>query len=222
MREEEPYYVFRGIESLRHQLKHNHNYIYITDFGTSPNRKERISTIAHHALKGHFQAQLLFRIIHHIQAKKVLELGTSLGITTMYLASSSSKIACITIEGCPAISKIAKHNFQRLDLQNIKLVNARIEEVLGDILAENGMQDFVYIDANHRYEPLLQYFEQVLNFTHAKTVVVLDDIYWSREMEAAWKKIKTHPQVTATIDVFSMGIVFFDPVYQKKHYKVHL
>lgn len=220
MREEEPYYVFRSIESLRFQLKRNRNYIYITDFGTSPNRKERISTVANHALKEASQAQLLFRIIHYIKAKKVLELGTSLGITTMYLASSSSDIECISIEGCPALSNIAQQNFNRLGLHNIKLVNARIEEVLGDVLGESGTQDFVYIDANHRYQPLLQYFEQILNYTHTKTVVVLDDIYWSREMEDAWKKIKNHPKVTATIDVFHMGIVFLDPMFEKKNYKV--
>ncbi len=220
MRETEPYYVFKKIESLRYNLLHNYEYINITDYGTGLNRSERIANIAYKSLKKPSQAQLLFRIVKHVQAEKILELGTSLGITTMYLSASSSKIQCQTIEGCPAISSVARQNFKKLGLKNIKLINAKIEDVLKQTLEESGKQDFIYIDANHRYEAVLQYFEICLNYIHEKSILVLDDIYWSSGMEKAWKKIQTHPQVTASIDMFHMGLVFFDSELNNKSYKV--
>jgi hypothetical protein len=39
-------------------------------------------------------------------------------------------------------------------------------------------------------------------------------------MEKAWKKIKEHPRVKTTIDLFELGIVFFNSDLHKKHYKM--
>lgn len=219
-RETEPYYIFRKIETLRHKLLCNRAYINITDCGTGFKRRERISYVAHQALKEPAQDQLLFRIIRYMQAEKILELGTSFGITTLHLASSSSKIQCYTIEECPSLSAIAQQNFDLIGLRNIKLINARIEDVLEQVFKEIGQQDFIYIDANHCKEALLEYFEFSLNYSDKKSVLVLDNIYRLREMEKAWRQIKAHPQVAATVDFFYMGLVFFYPNFKKKHYKV--
>lgn len=220
LRQTEPYYVFRQIESLRFNMSRNKQYINVVDYGTGKNRMEKIGDIVQKASKPSKQAQLLFRLVHYLKAKKVLELGSSVGITTAYLASSSSDIECITIEGCPNVSSLAVQNFQLLGLNNISMVNERIEEALPKVLEANGQQDFVFIDANHRYEALMYYFEEILKYSHEKTVFVLDDIYWSKGMERAWKEIKNDARVSATIDVFYMGIVFLDPNLQKKNYKV--
>jgi hypothetical protein len=50
--------------------------------------------------------------------------------------------------------------------------------------------------------------------------MIIDDIYWSKEMENAWTKIKNHPQVSSTIDIFQLGIVFFNADLYKNHYKM--
>lgn len=195
--------------------------IEVTDFGTGMSRTRDIADIARKSIKNPKQAQLLFRIIRHYGHKNILELGTSLGISTMYMASVSSKCCCTTLEGCPQISDIAQQNFDRFQLRQIKLIRCNIDEQLESILASSGRQDFIFIDANHRYEPLMRYFELCVNHIGENSVIVIDDIYWSPEMEQAWKAIQEHPRVKATIDIFHMGILFFHPMLTKKHYKVH-
>lgn len=198
----------------------NERTIEVTDFGTGESKQRSTADIARKALKSPRQAQLLFRIIRHSGHKNILELGTSLGISTMYMASVSSKCRCITLEGCPRTSAVAQQNFDRLKLSQVKLINCNIDEELENILIAYGQQDFIFIDANHRFEPLMRYFELCVNHIGEDSVIVVDDIYWSPEMEIAWKSIKEHPRVKSTIDIFHMGIVFFHPMLTKKHYKV--
>ena len=88
------------------------------------------------------------------------------------------------------------------------------------VLDQTNKLDFVFIDANHKSEAILNYFNLCLSKVHSNTVIVIDDIYWSSDMEKAWKKIKNSPQVMSTIDLFELGIVFFNPDLHKKHYKM--
>lgn len=220
--EKYPFYVFKDIERIRNRMLSNDSTIEVTDFGTGESRQRSIADIAHKALKSPRQAQLLFRIIRHSGHKNILELGTSLGISTMYMASVSTKCHCLTLEGCPQTSAVAQQNFDRLKLNQIKLIICNIDEELENILVAGGRQDFIFIDANHRYDPLMRYFELCVNHIGEDSVIVVDDIYWSPEMEIAWKAIKEHPGVRTTIDVFHMGIVFFHPMLTKKHYKVRI
>ncbi|GAB1416031.1 class I SAM-dependent methyltransferase [Paludibacter sp.] len=222
LNENMPFYVFKDIEKIREQLLLNNETINVTDFGAGANRKDKIRNLAKRAMKSPQQAQLLFRIVHCFKLKNIMELGTSFGITTMYLASVDSKSQCVTLEGCPEISNIAKKNFQTLGLSNIKLYNCNIDKELGAVLAKHGQQDLIFIDANHRYQPLMNYFETSLKYIGENSIMIIDDINWSDDMRQAWNVIQKHPEVTSTIDLFYMGIVFFNPVLTRKNYVVRI
>jgi hypothetical protein len=73
------------------------------------------------------------------------------------------------------------------------------------------------MDANHRYQPTLQYFERLLPKINETSIVVLDDIHYSREMEQAWQELKKHRIVYGSADLFRCGILFFDPSLNKQH-----
>lgn len=220
IREKNPYYIFLKIENLRDWLLADKREISQTDWGTGKNKSTTVSRIAGRALKNRKCAQLLFRTIHYFEAVNVLELGTSLGITTMYLAGSSNKIKCTSLEGCPAISEIAKENFQKAGIKNIHLITGQIDQTLPLFLSNCEPLDFVFMDANHQYEPTIKYFKSIAEHIHDKSVIVLDDIYWSDEMTKAWSEIKQDSRVTSSIDLFHMGILFFNPNLTKKHYKL--
>lgn len=220
LKEKHPYYIFREIEKIRRKNLNNHNTIDVNDLGSGKSESRKISDIAASAVKPPEQAQLLFRIIAYFRYKKIMELGTSLGISTMYMAAASSHESCITLEGCCETANVARENFRRLGMDDILLIECNISEQLENIFKEYGIQDFIFIDANHRYDALKQYFDNCVKYTHDSSVIVVDDIYWSTGMEKAWKDIKNHPRVTSTIDIFHMGIVFVNPVLSKKHYKV--
>lgn len=214
------FYVFHSIERMRSELKADDTQIKVTDFGTGIDRTTTVRKIAGNSLKSPRYAQLLFRIVRCFKARKVLELGTSLGVTTSYLAASSSDIRCVSFEGCPQLAKLANDNFKKIGLTNIELIIGNIDLTLEKALKEIDEIDFIFIDANHRSEAVMNYFEMCLSKIHKNTVLVVDDIYWSSDMETAWKLIKEHQRVSATIDLFQLGIVFFNTDLHKKHYKI--
>ncbi len=220
--EKNPFYLFNSIEALRESLKYDDRTIAMEDFGTGGNREIRVRDIAKSSLKRTRLAQLLYRVVNFTNAKNVLELGTSLGITTAYLSSPSAEIKCISLEGSSAVAEIARENFEKLEISNAEIVVGNIDETLAPALSELGKADVVFFDANHRKEPVLKYFSQCLEHIHPESVFIFDDIHWSSEMEKAWCTIRKHERVTATIDLFELGIVFFNKSFPKKNYKMVL
>jgi len=218
--EKHAFYAFQPIEDQRIRLKNDSRILNITDFGTGNDRSESVSNIALHALKQAKYGQLLYRMVHYFKSQTVLELGTSLGVTTSYLASSSKEIQCLTLEGCPRIAEIARENFNRLGLKNVEVIVGNIDQTLTDVINKTIKLDFVFVDANHQSKAVLNYFELCLSKIHADSVMVIDDIYWSDDMKWAWQQIKNHSRVTSTIDLFQIGIVFFNKDLHKMHYKM--
>jgi predicted O-methyltransferase YrrM len=208
--------AFGPIEARRRELLKNTQRIAVTDFGAGSQvagaggLQRRVCDIARHAAKSPWLAQLLFRLVNHFQSATILELGTSLGLTTAYLAAADSRSQVITFEGCPSTATMARETFAKLQLRNVELVTGNLDQTLPATLTElTKPVDFVFFDGNHRYEPTLRYFEQCLSKAHENSVFVLDDIHWSAEMEQAWEAIKAHPAVTVTVDLFYVGLVFF-------------
>ncbi len=214
------FYAFAPIESLRQQLKSDHTLLQIDDLGAgsrvSKANQRPISEIAKHALKSRKLAQFLFRLVNYYQPKTILELGTSFGITTAYLASANGNATVYTIEGVPAIAEVAKKNFHQLNLYNTQLVEGGFDLVLPILLEKIKEVDLVFVDGNHRLEPTLKYFEWILKHSNDHTILVFDDIHWSEEMELAWKKISEHPIVTCTVDLFFLGLVFLRKDFKEK------
>ena len=124
----------------------------------------------------------------------------------------------ITLEGNPETAAVAQQQFQSWSRHNIRLVVGNIDDTLPSVLDQLPQLDIAYLDANHRYTPTMQYFTQLLTKVHEDSVILIDDIYWSREMKEAWKAIKQHPSVTLSINIFDAGLVFFCPLRIKQHY----
>jgi len=214
------FYAYKNIENLREQLIDSSESIQRLDFGTGKSGTETISRIAKHSGKSPTQAQLLFRLVNYFQPTNVLELGTSLGISTCYLASANSNTNITSIEGCPNTANIAKKNFEILKLKNIKQIIGNFDEALPSFISKTEKLDFVFFDGNHRKEPTISYFNQCITKAHNDSVFIFDDIHWSGEMTEAWEHIKNHPQVTVTLDLFFMGLVFFRKEQSKQHFLI--
>jgi len=209
------FYAYASIEQERERLLNSAEKVEVADFGAGGmhgNLSTRtISKIAARSLKPPKYARLLFRLVQHYQCKRVLELGTCLGITTSYLASARADTSVTTMEGAAAYAEKAREVFQRLGLKNIQLIEGNFDDTLSGVLSVSEPWDLIFIDGNHRLEPTLRYFEQLLLHAHGGTIFVMDDIHWSQEMEQAWHQIQAHPSVTLTIDLFFIGLVFIRP-----------
>lgn len=107
---------FDRIEAIRHQMLQSREQIQVTDYGAgskvnaSPVREVR--DIAQNSKKSAQLGRLFYRLIEHFDYKYIFDLGTSLGLTTLYLAANS-KTHITTFEGCPETGKVANRNFEQ-------------------------------------------------------------------------------------------------------------
>lgn len=218
------YYAFRDVETLRQKMLSSDAALNVVDFGTGSTKasKRSVSSIARRSASSKRQGQLLFRLANHLNPQTLLELGTSLGISTLYLASAVRESRIISIEGSPETAQVARLNLELLGLDpNVEVREGAFETQLGPALQDLKVLDWVFMDGNHQREATLLYFEKCLAVAHKKTVFVLDDTHWSAGMAEAWVQIQNHPRVTLTLDFFELSLVFIDPDFrEKQHFKI--
>jgi predicted O-methyltransferase YrrM len=225
LNDHQTYPAYKEVENLRELLLRDNTMLDVEDMGagstTGSKRQRSVASIARTAVKGRKYAQLLYRIVRYYSPLNIVELGTSLGISTSYMALANIHARIITCEGSKSIAQYARRNFEALKLQNVQLAEGNFDHTFENVLTQLPQVDLAFIDGNHRREPTLRYFNRVIDKTHATSIVILDDIHWSEEMESAWTTIQQHPSVRLTIDLFFFGLVFFnEDIKVKQHFTI--
>ena len=209
----------------RKSLSLDTSVIRVTDFGAGSRvfRSDRrsVSEIANNAGISKKWGNSLFRLVRYLQPLSILEIGTSLGISTAYMAAANPKAEIITLEGCPETAGIAIHKFKEFGLDGVQVVTGDFAVTLPKILRERSF-DMVFMDGNHQKEATLNYFNLCLKTVHDKSAILLDDIHWSPGMEEAWEEICRHPRVSISIDMFQWGLLFFRKRQAKQHFVLRL
>ena len=219
--------TFDDIELLRKQLKADGKVLLQKDFGAGSSlfsgKKRSVREFVYlHAKQARLQ-QIFYYLIKRFQYTQIIELGTSLALTTAYLAKAAGESGkVLTIEGSDEIAKAAKANLNSLRLPNAHVLVGTFEAELPQALSELGKVDLAYIDGNHQYQHTLNYFYQLLPHVHNDSMLIFDDIYWSTGMAKAWKEIKQHSDVTITVDLFFVGLVFFRKEQAKEHFRLRV
>lgn len=228
------YYAWKSIEQQRNAMLHTSKLVHTNDYGTGCSGEKKVQDIARTSLCSMREGQIYFRLVnflsqqynnkHSNEPLTILELGTSLGISTAYLAMPDARNQVITMDGSHDIIEVAKQNWQQLGIENVTCVEANIDDSLADTLINiaHAHVSLALIDANHTREATLHYFDQIAKYVRDDSIVIVDDIHHSREMNEAWQQIKHRDDVTATMDLYECGVIFFDHHYLKKHYKLRL
>jgi predicted O-methyltransferase YrrM len=205
-------------ESLRNRLSRDNRVIKVNDLGSGSGKANQrtISSVAAKSLSSAKFSSLYYRIISRYGHTSIVELGTSLGINTLYLANEP-KTVVTTFEGCNEIADLAEFTFQFAQAGNIKVIRGNIDQTLPSFLQTVRKIDFVFIDANHTYEATIKYFNLFLSRIHEKSMVVVDDIHFSSSMNKAWNEIRGNKLVYGSIDLHRAGILFFDPSLNKQN-----
>ncbi|GAB3913466.1 O-methyltransferase [Mucilaginibacter boryungensis] len=216
--------IYGKIENARKRLLNDNHTITVTDLGAgshlNKNREKQVSTIAKNALKSPRLAQLIYRLAADAKPETLIELGTCLGITTLYLNNAAPQAETFTLEGCPQTAAVAGNVFKQEHATHIEQIVGNFDDTLSPLINNLPQLDFVYVDGNHQKEATLRYFEWCLPKVHEGTLLIFDDIYWSEGMKEAWAQIKAHPQVTVTVDLFWIGLVYFRKGQEKEDFKV--
>lgn len=213
---------FLRIEAIRNKFLRSRKFIRVYDLKagslTPCPRQRQIKAIAQHCLTPPKYSRLLYRIAGHIQAKHIVELGTSLGINTLYLSSAVPESQVYTLEGCSATATEAQQVFELWHLKNIHMETGNIAQTLPALLQHIPQIDLLYINANCRYTPALQYLKYCKAKAHKNSIFILDGIYRSKEAKSAWQYMRQAPDVSLSLDLFGAGIIFFRKLYNKQHH----
>lgn len=217
-RSEKP--LFAPIEQCRRKWRRLDEPIQVEDLGAGSlvdkGSSRSISSITRNAAKPPRFGRLFYRLIQHYGIDSVLELGTSLGLTTRYLSLASPPHGVITIEGAPRIADFAAAAFAADGLSNIHLLRGDFGEQLPAALNMLRGKKLLFFDGNHQYAPTMAYFKLALEHAGPDDIFIFDDIHWSAEMEKAWTEIKKYQEVACSLDLFFIGIVFFKKEFKEK------
>lgn len=224
LNDKKKYPAYKQIEKLRKKLLADKTPVPVDDFGAGSVEgigSRSVSTITANAAKSPKYAQLIYRIAKYYEHQYILELGTSLGISTCYLSVADKDSVVVTGEGNFVVASMARNNFESLGLHNIRVIVGNFDNTLPEMVRSIPHIDLAFIDGNHRKKPTIKYFHELLARQSESSIIIFDDIHWSAEMEAAWKFIKNHEAVMLTVDLFFIGIVFFRPEFKvKQHFTI--
>ncbi len=203
--------VFGDIEGLRKKYLSDHQVINITDHGagssTSRSKQRSISSIASSAVSSPSKCQLLYKTCQHLKAESILELGTSLGISALYMKQAIQGGYLTTVEGDPKIGEMVKPS---LEQKGVRSLVGTFDEVLVTLSEEKQSYDLVYIDGGHRSDILDKVINLLQPLISHQTILILDDIYWSADMTQAWERLKSSDTYNVALDLWHFGILFHD------------
>jgi len=224
IRNKTSYPAYIRLESLRKELLKDERTINRLDLGAgaradAPATKPvKVREIAKRSLVSPAKGRFLYKLVKANQPASIIELGTSLGLSALYMAEAAPDARIITVEGCPETAALARSNFEKSGKENITVITGAFGDKLGEALSLVPHPDMVFFDGNHRQKPTLEYFEECLPGLHSGSVAVFDDIHWSGEMEEAWKLIIARPEVRVSIDLYYMGILYFREELSKEDF----
>ncbi|MGB3546205.1 MAG: class I SAM-dependent methyltransferase [Saprospiraceae bacterium] len=225
LRDRRPYYAFEQIARLRRHLRRQTVHIPTEDHGAgsliAPGRSERrLGHLVRGSAVGKRTGEQLFRLAAWLRPTTSLELGTNAGLSSLYLHLPDRRTDLHTIEGNPYLAAVARDNFSRLRAgANLHQHVGTFSEVLDYLLPTIERLDLVFIDGDHRHAPTVEYVRRCLTRSGSDTVIVLSDIHWTAEMEAAWAEVRRLPGITASLELWQHGLLFLRPEFREP---VHL
>jgi len=193
---------------LHGQLRVDDTPLIFDEIGSREGRiKSTISKVYKRTASSIRDAEMIAELAAHVNGKTILEMGTAFGTTSLAMHFAAHKSRIITLEGVPEIAAIAKEHFEKYEAENVILKTGRFSETLPQIVAAEKDLGLVFIDGHHSRKPTIEYLEMILPALSEKAIVVLDDIYYSRDMIQCWSELQQHPAFQVKMDFFRFGLL---------------
>ena len=220
------------IERRRKELLNSKKTFEFIDFGTgfkgdggATVKVEKPVSSAASWSRSPFWSLFLFHLVRRLNPKVCLEMGSCVGISGSYMASALSLNerdgVLTTLEGCEDLALITSQTFERLKLNNAKVVSGTFDKTLDQALSGQGPFDFAYVDGNHSYEATVNYHKKLKAQANGQPLtLVFDDIHWSAGMKKAWSEIYNDQDVKISLDLRGFGLCFINFKEKKQHYNI--
>lgn len=204
-----PYYCFGRIETKRQE------------FNLKPLLAGHPSFVTKHKYrkKAH-NRQIIFRIIQDARFRTLLELGTSSGIETQYMALANQKARCITVTKSAGLADAAKKGFQEQGLDQIELHLLKPQDTLSKFIDQLENLDFVLFNQLESPGEEWTLFQQCLVKKNDSSIFVFMNIHENPAKARVWKDIRNSQDIQVAIDLFDLGIVLFNPELEKRKYVI--
>lgn len=216
------YPAYQQWSKAQDNLYNDGSFIEMLDAGAGSrvfsSHRRKVSTIAKNAGTKQKRAYLLNRLVTYFEVKNALELGTSLGLGSLAMKLQNN-INLTTVEACPATLKRAQQLFNFAGVNDIVTHQVRFNEFFEQLQPQQTF-DLVFLDGHHDGKASLGYVEKIIPFLHEDSIVILDDIHWSKDMEKAWEVLIKDPRVSVSIDTFYWGFLFFRKGQEKEHFVI--
>jgi predicted O-methyltransferase YrrM len=215
------YPEYEVITAIRNKLKRSGEKIRVADVGSlsmhfSDEHRSVVRLVSRSSVNRK-TGNLLFRISRYYKPELIVELGTSIGMSAIYLATGNQDSKVITLEGNASLAAFAKELFRKNNIFNIELREGLFDDQLLSLEKEYPSPGLIFIDGNHSYEATLEYYRH-FSQSRQKGMLIFDDINWSTGMRKAWHEIKVDDKATVTIDLFRIGIVILNDSITAGHY----
>lgn len=220
--DERHFYAYDELQVLIKACEASHQQLPIVDYGAGSrvnnNTNRSLRDITRSVKRPFWQYRWLFLLAQHLRPIHMLELGTSLGFSTLMLSRGARNSTLHTLEGAPALVLQAGQHFKWAEATNVQQVEGKFVDTLPQVLTAHSPFDLVLLDGHHTAEATVTYFEHILPHCSTKAILWIDDIYWSKGMTSAWQQLRQNDQVSISVDLFDFGLLFLRPGKAKEHF----
>ncbi|MEL7161103.1 MAG: class I SAM-dependent methyltransferase [Bacteroidota bacterium] len=213
-RDDRHYHAFDLIANVRRYWRQRDGSVKLMSLG-APSRTTRrdersVRSLVRTNAIDDASGRLLFRLALWLRAQDLLEFGTNAGISTLYLHAADTRATLDTVEGNPAVANLARETFSKAGTgPGLRPHVDTFRKWLHRQPARQPPLDLFFLDGDHRRQPTLDYVHQLLPRVQDGSVFVIADIHWSEDMESAWASLRQLPEVTASLDLYHFGLLFF-------------
>jgi len=211
-----------NVEKLRRSLRSDRSWIGTEEQGAGSRlpgwKRHRVSQFAKHASVGKRYGALLYRMVKWFQPEGILELGTGIGVSTLYLSSGFSG-RLVSVEADEQKSQYAREMLLQAGIRNPELHCGLFDDLFEQVEGILQKRCLVFLDGDHRFEAVTALVERILaRIGDREVLIVLDDIHWSSGMEKAWRQCIANTRCTYSVDLFRFGLLFVRENPVKQHF----
>ncbi len=142
-------------------------------------------------------------LLKAIKAKRVLEVGTSVGFSTLWFADAVGKKGkIVTIEMDPLKVAHAEKNFKQAGIE--KLIEIKQGVALDVLRTLKCRFDFVLLDADK--ENIIKYFDLILPLVRVGGIIAADNMLFPPHYRPMMKKYARHVQSRRNVQSVTVPI----------------
>ncbi|MDR0542638.1 MAG: hypothetical protein LBH19_10595 [Dysgonamonadaceae bacterium] len=204
--EKSAYYALEEIENFRRQLLKDND----------------LSLITARETQSAAYGALLFRMVNFFKCRNVIEIGSSTGVMGLYLAMASrTRCQCRLLDERQGLAQCIRQFARTHHLSKLQYMEGDYRENIPSLYAELSGADLLFINQLPETMTGSGLMDLCRPLIGRQSILILDGINRSKEMHKIWESLKRDPQSRVMVDLYALGIAFFNDKLPKRYYKAY-